>query len=343
MASEAWKAFRSTSCRPSSCRRGHYPANDLSWYANIPVPTSYMCLGTKGDFFGGYDHKAAAGIVHVANHHIAPGKKQWTWGNHAFGYAWDRNLTEPDDEGAYRPYIELMAGAYTDNQPDFSFLAPGETKEFRQYWYPIRAIGTVQQANLAAALHLSVGADAIRIGVAVPTPLADAAIILETDEGGLGRWKRSLRPDMPFTKTLALPAGVAGADLRLRVCDATGMEVIAYRPEPPGAAAPEPATEPPEPADIGSVDELYVTGLHIEQYRHATRAPDDYWREALRRDPLDSRCNNALGLWHLRRGEFAQAESHFRSRAATSAQTQSQSLRRRGSLQSRPDLAFPWT
>jgi len=36
-----------------------------------------------------------------------------------------------------------------------------------------------------------------------------------------------------------------------------------------------------------------------------------YWREALRRDPLDSRCNNALGLWHLRRGEFAEAEALF--------------------------------
>ena len=291
---------------------GTYPANDLSWYANIPVPTSYMCLGTKGDFFGGYDHKAAAGIVHLANHHIAPGKKQWTWGNHAFGYAWDRNLTEPDDEGVYRPYIELMAGAYTDNQPDFSFLAPGETKDFRQFWYPIQAIGTVQQANLAAALHLSINSGVIRIGVAAPTPVTHAAIILETDEGIIGRWERSLRPDAPFTQTLALPAGVPGTDLRLRVCDATGMEMIAYRPEPPGAPAPEVATEPPEPADIASVDELYVTGLHIEQYRHATRAPDDYWREALRRDPMDSRCNNALGLWRLRRGEFAQAESHFR-------------------------------
>ncbi len=32
----------------------------------------------------------------------------------------------------------------------------------------------------------------------------------------------------------------------------------------------------------------------------------------MRRDPLDARCNNALGLWHLRRGESAQAEAHFR-------------------------------
>ena len=204
-----------------------------------------MCLGTKGDFFGGYDHKAAAGIVHLANHHIAPGKKQWTWGNHAFGYAWDRNLTEPDDEGVYRPYIELMAGAYTDNQPDFSFLAPGETKDFRQFWYPIQAIGTVQQANLAAALHLSINSGVIRIGVAAPTPVTDAAIILETDEGIIGRWERSLRPDAPFTQTLALPAGVPGTDLRLRVCDATGMEMIAIDQSRPAPQRPRPRPSRP--------------------------------------------------------------------------------------------------
>ena len=92
-----------------------YAPNDLSFYANIPVPTSYMCMGSKEDFFGGYDHAKQAGVVHVANHHISPGKKQWTWGNHEFGYAWDRNLTEEDG-----PYIEIMAGVYTDNQPDFS-------------------------------------------------------------------------------------------------------------------------------------------------------------------------------------------------------------------------------
>lgn len=36
---------------------GSYPPNDLGWYANIPVPTSYMITATDSDFFGGYDHK----------------------------------------------------------------------------------------------------------------------------------------------------------------------------------------------------------------------------------------------------------------------------------------------
>ena len=64
--------------------------------------------------------------------------------------------------------------------------------------------------------------------------------------------------------------------------------------------------------DIASADELYITGLHLDQYRHATRCATLYWREALQRDPLDARCNNAMGLWHLKRGEFVVAEKFFR-------------------------------
>jgi tetratricopeptide (TPR) repeat protein len=99
----------------------------------------------------------------------------------------------------------------------------------------------------------------------------------------------------------------------LRVVDGHGQQIIAYAPQPAiQAEVPPPATEPPAPEAIASADELYVTGLHLEQYRHATRCPTRYWREAVRRDPLDARCNNALGLWHLKHGEFAQAEAHFR-------------------------------
>jgi tetratricopeptide (TPR) repeat protein len=52
--------------------------------------------------------------------------------------------------------------------------------------------------------------------------------------------------------------------------------------------------------------------MHLEQYRHATYHPEDYYMEALRRDPHDSRCNNAMGLLLLRRGDFAAAEQFFR-------------------------------
>ncbi len=285
-----------------------YAPNDLSWYANIPVPTSYMCLHSAEDFCGGYDHFRHAGLVHVVDHHIAPGKKQWTWGNHEFGYAWDRNLTDSDG-----PYIELMAGAYTDNQPDFSFLQPGETKTWSQYWYPIQQIGPAQHANLDAAVRVELASNHVRVGVCVTAPLPKAVVRLESPNGDT-EWEADLAPGKPFCleSPQDLPPWKIGETV-LRVLDEKGREVISYQPrESTPGIMPAPATEPPPPKQIAGNDELFVTGLHLEQYRHATRCPTLYWREALRRDPGDSRVNNAMGRWHLRRGEFERAEGCFR-------------------------------
>ncbi len=287
---------------------GTYPANDLSWYANIPVPTSYMCMGTQEDFFGGYDHKASAGFIHFANHHVSPGKKQWTWGNHEFGYAWDRLLS--DDE---RPYIELMAGVYTDNQPDFTFLQPGETKTWSQYWYPIRAIGPAQQATLDAAASLTADKRDIRVGVSVTAAHKHAKISLLCKGKPVHDWTTALSPAHPFTASVSVPDKVKATDWRLEVHTKDGCLLVAYQPKKLVAGeVPPPATEPPHPSEIKGNDELYITGLHLEQYRHATRSPVAYWREALKRDPEDSRCHTAMGRWHLRRGELAQAEQHLR-------------------------------
>ncbi|RXK56583.1 DUF5107 domain-containing protein [Oleiharenicola lentus] len=293
---------------------GSYAANDLSWYANIPVPTSYMVMGSQEDFFGGYDHRAQAGLVHIADHHIAPGKKQWTWGNHEFGYAWDRNLTAPDAAGEYAPYIELMAGVFTDNQPDFSFLQPGETKTWTQCWYPIRAIGPAQQANPEAALSLRIARGRVHLGVAVTAAHPAARITLASAGRKLAGFTHDLSPATPFTKTQRLPRS---HDLTLTVHTRDGRELIRYTPRSPrGQPPPPPATEPAAPGDVATNDELYFVGLHLEQYRHATRHPEAYWREALRRDAGDARCHLALGRWHLRRGELAAAARHLRASIA---------------------------
>ena len=66
------------------------------------------------------------------------------------------------------------------------------------------------------------------------------------------------------------------------------------------------------PEQVKTNEQLYLTGLHLEQYRHATWLPTDYYEEALRRDPNDIRCLNALGLWYIRKGRFAKAEGYLR-------------------------------
>lgn len=280
---------------------GSYPPNDLGYYANIPVPTSYMIVGSRGDFFGGYDHGRHAGTVAYANHHIAPGKKQWTWGNHEFGYAWDRNLTDSDG-----PYVELMSGVYTDNQPDFSFLAPGETKTFSQFWYPIGAIGVPDLANLRAALHVEHSDGFVTLGLQVTENLSEARLNVCVGGTEISRWAGSLTTAEPLH--LRISTNAASGPLEVTLTDGDRC-VLRYAPEEiEPVPSPAVATEPPLPEEVGANDELFLTGLHLEQYRHPTRPPEIYWREAVKRDPGDSRSNLALGRWHLNRGEFPEAE-----------------------------------
>ncbi len=282
--------------------------DDLGWYANIPVPTSYMAMGSREDFFGGYDHRARAGLMHIADHHIAPGKKQWTWGNHEFGYAWDRNLTDAREDGSYPPYIEIMAGVFTDNQPDFAFLQPGETKTWTQCWYPFQSIGPAVQANAKAALSLRRADGQLHVGVAVTRPRPSLNVRM-TNMGGevVLEEEVEVEPGKPWLRAIADPGPV-----RVRIGHLLSFDESQTR-EP---APLETASEPPAPETITSADELYLTGLHLEQYRHATRDPLIYWREALRRDAGDCRCNLAVGRWHLRRGEFAMAETFLRRSVA---------------------------
>ncbi|MCA0295076.1 MAG: DUF5107 domain-containing protein [Actinobacteria bacterium] len=286
-------------------------ADRLDWYRNIPVPTSYMCLGSADDFFGGYDHGRQAGFVHWADHRIAPGKKQWTWGNAPFGWAWDRNLTDGDG-----PYVELMAGVFTDNQPDFTFLAPGETKTFSQYWYPIQDVGTVQQATRDGAVHLEVTEAAVDVRF-VPTRPMDAELSVRVGDAEVWREHVRCAPGEPVLHTVELDAPVDPTTVTFEA-RTEGAVVLAWtpRPVPTEVELPDPADEPPAPAEVATVEELYLTGLHLAQYRHATRSPEPYWQEALRRDPANSRVSVALAARRYADGLLAEAETLLQTAVA---------------------------
>ena len=281
------------------------PGTDISRYKNIPVPTSYMAYHSDFDFMGGYDHRVGAGMLHIANHHVVPGKKQWTWGNGDFGHAWDRQLTDQDG-----PYIELMCGAYTDNQPDFSWIQPGEEKSFTQIFMPYKKIGPASNANQHVALSLDVHNDLVQFGVYTSAPRV-IRVSLTCQNQTLYEKQIPIDPENVLLEDLALPAGTKPQDLTLKIFAGNSV-LLAFTPLPddkPEIPAPASPARPPE--TIESVEELYLNGLHLEQYRHATYAPEPYYLEALRRDPGDNRCNNAMGLLLYRRAKFALAEDYF--------------------------------
>ena len=279
---------------------------DISRYKNIPVPTSYMAEKSSFDFVGGYDYGKGAGILHVADHHISPGKKQWTWGCGDFGKAWDRNLTDEDG-----PYVELMTGVYTDNQPDFTWLKPFEEKTFTQYFMPYRAVGAVKNATIDAAVNLETGPEGVTVTAYASGDYPHARVRLTYGDTVLLDEEAALSPVRTYQKTVNVDVEDE-TRLTVKVLDGA-RELVNYTPlKQKIPKLPEPAQAAKDPEELMTCEELYLTGLHIEQYRHATYRPDPYYLEGLKRDPGDIRLNNAYGSLLLRRGQFAQAEKYFR-------------------------------
>lgn len=275
---------------------------DISRYKNIPVPTSYMADKSDYDFVGAYSHDEQGGLLHVADHHVSPGKKQWTWGNCAFGQAWDRNLT--DHNG---PYIELMTGVFTDNQPDFTWLDAFEEKCFVQNFMPYSDLGTVQNASTEVVIKLERTGQRLDWGLYAVVPLQQARIVIAAENDGQLLLDReiSLTPGESLQGTLQ---GEFDTPLTLRLLHQDGHEILSYQEhQPKETPLPEAAKAPLAPAEIHSTDEVWFIGQHLEQYNHASHAAPDYYRRGLEMDPLDYRCNLALATREYNRADFLPA------------------------------------
>jgi len=330
---------------------------DISRYKNVKVPTSYMAAHSDFDFIGNYDEGREAGLLHVADHHISPGKKQWTWGNGDFGRMWDRNLTESDG-----PYIELMTGAFTDNQPDFSWLKPQEEKNFVQYFMPYKGVGRVGNATKDAVISLTwemegdgavsfheahvadgvfsadgsacaeenglangnISARKLIWKVYATGEFPGAEVVLFINGKEVCRQQASLSPTTCVTGSFELEVSAAKeekvsylveveANYRVEVQwkGRTLVNCSPYKKEL--SPIPQPVEPLKKPEELKSLEELYLAATHLEQYRHATREPAEYYLEGLRRDPTDIRLNNGYGLLLLRRGRIQESIPYFQA------------------------------
>jgi tetratricopeptide (TPR) repeat protein len=289
------------------------PGTDISKYKNIPVPTSYMAIQSQYDFIGCYEHDTQAGMLHVADHHISPGKKQWTWGNGDFGYAWDKQLTDEDG-----PYIELMTGMFTDNQPDFSWMQPNEIKTFTQYFMPYAGIGIVKNATKEAAINVEWEDIEVHIKVYATSLFEGATITVLYNGETVRRFVSDISPYKIFDTTFDRSNKGNEEDWKVIVSDKNNNELVSYQPlSSIKKEIPTAATAAKEPSEIEQVEDLFLNGLHLEQYRHATFNAMDYYNEGIKRSLGDVRCNNAKGLLLLRRGQFAKAELYFKTAIAT--------------------------
>ena len=286
---------------------------DLSWWKNHPSPSSFFAWNYQNDFFGGYDHGREAGVAYVANHHVAPGKKFFLWGpgfgEDTHGAMWNKILTEKDG-----PYVELMAGGYSDNQPDYSWIQPYETKKFKWHWYPIRQIDGMKKANLNGALNVEAdGEQELMISANATSRMDDARLVMKHEDQILFEETVSLAPDKPYQTTIQSSPDILDQAYRLILYDADDKKQVAYHHQPAKEQPrmPDPVQPPKSPKEIETVEELYLTGLRIEQFHNPSLEPYPYYEEALRRDPGNYRVNRSLGILYYERGMMDQAHKHL--------------------------------
>ncbi|MDO4574131.1 MAG: DUF5107 domain-containing protein [Planctomycetia bacterium] len=278
------------------------------WKNHTDQFRSVFAWDFEKDFLAGYDHGKEAGTVHFANHHIVTGKKFFLWGNHDRAKMWDQMLT--DEDGCY---LELMVGAWSDNQPDYSWIGPGTVREFSHYWYPIKGIRGVKNATLDAAVNLERTAkDKVFFGFCVTGTFDDATVELTHAGQSVLQETISLTPENAYLKEIAIPEDAKDSDLCVSLRDKDGNLLVKYQPQ---VLEPEPEPEivkpTGDPKDFQTVEELYLAGLRIEQFHNARMDPMVYYGEALRRDPGDARTNTVVGLRYARQGKWDLAEKHL--------------------------------
>ena len=276
---------------------------DMSWYKNNKSSNSWFAVNYEDDFVAGYDHGKNAGILSVADHNIVAGKKFFTWG---VGNMWDKILT--DDDG---PYLEIMVGAYSDNQPDYSWLQANEERSFVISLFPFRGIEGVKNANLDAVVNFDVKNGKVNYGFYTTKAYTDATVTLKVGNKILTEEHISINPSKPYAKQVVIPAGLDEHELRASI-SAGGHELVAYSPivlHP----TPKPVsnTEPQESAQIKNDEELFLAGQRIDQFHNPTLDADPYWEEALRRDSGNIAANTGMGRLCLRNAKYVLAEKYF--------------------------------
>ena len=278
--------------------------NDISWWKNIANASSYFA-DDIASFFGGYNHNQHAGTAFVGNKHLMNGKKFWSWGASPSGRLWDWVLS---DGGG--PYVEPQAGFYTDNQPDFHWLNPGEVREFSLFFFPVKDIGAFKEANLNGALNLEFNGDSVQFGVYSTSKISNGTIRLSYDNEIVFEKKLTIDPSASFIQAIA-----KNKELRnkytLSFLDETGKTLISYSPSPE-KDHPMPNAEEPikTPSRYKSKDEIWTLGEYLYRNRDKSKA-EEFFKYLLNDDSLDTRANVSMAQMCIEKAEYEKALRHL--------------------------------
>ena len=226
---------------------------DLTWWKNHPEPVSFFIWQGREGFIGGYNYAKKAGTVHVGNVHENKTSKLWQFGPGLRGQNARRKLT---DDG--RAYVELMTGTFSNNQPGYGWFSPHSVKDAKNFWYPMRDLEIVKNANIDASVTLQLR-DPKRVfyGFNTTRPIRDAKAILKYEDKIITSKTIDIDPANPFTSVYVSNNDLDEYRLYVELQDSDGKILIDYKPyKPQYPEMPEVQQEPKIPEEIETVEDL---------------------------------------------------------------------------------------
>ncbi len=281
---------------------------DLTWWKNHPAPESIFMWQASEGFVGGYDYGVGAGTVHIGDVYKNKTSKLWQFGPGLEGKNARRKLT---DDG--KAYVELMTGTFSNNQPDYAWFSPHSVKDAKNYWYPVRDLEIVKNANINATVTLQLTDPYIVFyGFNTTQPFKNAKAILKYGDKIIAENTFDIDPAKPFTTTFKSDNKLDEYQLFVELQDNDGKGIISYKPyKPQNPELPKVQEAPKSPNEIESVEDLYLTGRFVEQFSRPGLNADNYYLEALKKSPDDYRVNTALGIRRLDQWRFQEAKEYL--------------------------------
>ena len=299
---------------------------DLSWWKNFTIESrSIFGMDPDNSFMAGYDHKKQCGTVHVSNRHITVGKKFFLWGNFPEAHVWDTVLTDSDG-----PYLELMVGCWSDNQPDYSWIAPYETRKVEQFWFPVKGIGGVKNVTIDGAVNVDrIKPDEMLVGFHSTRVLKDCTITLfKGREAVFSEKNVAIDPNRPWCKTVKVDSAAKDPQFTAAIADASGKVFLSYTPVPPqgDVELPPKVENPKSPKEYASAELAYEIGLRLDQFQNGLIDPEPYYKRALEIDPDYTKANVAMGVRLAKNGSFAEAKPYLEKAVARATQNHTRAL-----------------
>ncbi|OGO40330.1 MAG: hypothetical protein A2Z03_07960 [Chloroflexi bacterium RBG_16_56_8] len=179
---------------------------DLSRYQNWKDYLGLFLTGSAGDYAGAYNHANDLGIARVFPRERVRGVKLFAFGPDFGG----REVFTDDDSD----YFELWGGSsltFYDYQ-EWPF-APGESREWDEYWIPVSRLGGVAGASRYAVLNLTRDTGGhTTISAATTARGSRGTLVLYRENVEIKRWNIALDPGAVFRQQLDVPG-----DGRLRL------------------------------------------------------------------------------------------------------------------------------